>query len=343
MKNIGGFAAVLGIGLAAALYAHEGFETIAALLRASGYGLILASLFHGLPMLMNARAWQALMPPSRPLRFGPIAVATWIRESVNGVLPVARIGGEIAAYRLLTRRDAACDAVAASLVADVVLSMSSQGAFALIGLVLAIEQGLATTLSRQLGVAFVVLVGFASALVAIQRSTLSRRLVHAAGRTLSARWSGPLGRSLQIDEAIRRVYADPTKIVVAFAWQLGGWIVGAGEVWIASCVLGVPLSLPDALLIEAFVQTIASVAFIVPGAYGVQEAAFWLIGTLVGIDGPASLALAAARRLRDLLVFVPGLCAWSIAEFRGRAGSATPATEASPGPPPRVARVRRGE
>ena len=74
----------------------------------------------------------------------------------------------------------------------------------------------------------------------------------------------------------------------------------------------------DALVIEALVQAISSAAFVVPGALGVQEGGFLLIGAALGIDGTTALALAAARRLRDVIVFFPGLIAWQWAETRIR-------------------------
>ena len=74
----------------------------------------------------------------------------------------------------------------------------------------------------------------------------------------------------------------------------------------------------DAIVIEALIQAISSAAFVVPGALGVQEGGFLLIGAALGIDGTTALALAAARRLRDVIVFFPGLIAWQWAETRAR-------------------------
>ena len=63
-------------------------------------------------------------------------------------------------------------------------------------------------------------------------------------------------------------------------------------------------------------QAIASAAFLMPGALGVQEAGFLGLGMLLGLDGEAAAALAVARRFRDLLVFLPGLLFWVRAERR---------------------------
>ena len=66
------------------------------------------------------------------------------------------------------------------------------------------------------------------------------------------------------------------------------------------------------------IQAVSSATFIVPGAIGVQEGGFIVIGAALGIDATTALALATARRLRDVVIFFPGLIAWQWAEARLR-------------------------
>jgi len=76
------------------------------------------------------------------------------------------------------------------------------------------------------------------------------------------------------------------------------------------------VSLADAVMIEALIQTLASAAFIVPGALGVQEAGFVGLAVLAGLEPSMGAALAVTRRLRDVVLYLPGLLAWSWAEGR---------------------------
>jgi len=80
-------------------------------------------------------------------------------------------------------------------------------------------------------------------------------------------------------------------------------------------VLGAEASFAQAFAIEALIQLVSSAAFLIPGGLGVQEGGFVLIGGLLGFDAPTCLALAGARRVRDLLFYVPGLLAWQVAEY----------------------------
>jgi uncharacterized membrane protein YbhN (UPF0104 family) len=76
------------------------------------------------------------------------------------------------------------------------------------------------------------------------------------------------------------------------------------------------------------VQAIASAAFLMPGALGLQEVGFLGLGMLLGLEAEVAAALAVARRLRDLIVFLPGLLFWVRAERRIALGAASPVAEA---------------
>jgi uncharacterized membrane protein YbhN (UPF0104 family) len=76
--------------------------------------------------------------------------------------------------------------------------------------------------------------------------------------------------------------------------------------------MGHPLSLGDALIIESLIQALSSSAFVVPGALGVQEGGFMVIGALVGLGPDVALALALGRRARDIMLLLPALIAWQV-------------------------------
>jgi putative membrane protein len=314
MKHIGAVLAIAGLALAVTLFAREDVGGIVALVIAAGPGLMLAALFHLLPMIANARAWGRLLREGQRPGVRVLTWATWVRESVNGLLPVARIGGEIVAYRIVRRHVARRSEAAASLVADMALSVLSQASFALLGLALLFAIGHTSTAIAQLlaGVVGMITLG-------------------ALTRILDRLFAGRLGlahtQSLRLDQALRAVYARRADVVACFAWQLAGWVLGAGEIWLALHFLGQERSVLDALVIEALIQAVSSAAFIVPGALGVQEGGFVVIGAVLGIDATTALALATARRLRDVIIFFPGLIAWQWAEMRVRSGRSASAPQ----------------
>ena len=325
MKNLARGMALAGLALAVLLFARQDVHAIVALVLAAGPGLVVAGLVHALPTLANAVAWGLLLRgPQRPA-LGVLCAATWIRESVNSLLPVARIGGEIVAYRIVRRRGVGRGAAAASLVADMALSVLSQAGFALLGLALLFASGRTLSASAQLvaGVLGMLLVGVLFVLV--QRAGLLGLLTRFLDRAFAGRLGLMHRRTLRFDQALRAVYARRRGVVGCFAWQFAAWLLGSFEIYLALFFLGQPRSLLDAVVIEAFIQAVASAAFIVPGALGVQEGGFVVIGAVLGIDTTTALALATARRVRDAVVFFPGLLAWQWVEARRRSAKAASA------------------
>ena len=96
--------------------------------------------------------------------------------------------------------------------------------------------------------------------------------------------------------------------------RLLGWMIGTGEIWLALVFLGHPVSLIEALILESLGQAIRSSAFIVPGAYGVQEGGFILLGLTLGLSQEVGLALSLVKRVRELVVGLPALLIWQFVE-----------------------------
>ena len=284
-------------------------------------------------MTANARAWQRLFEPLARPRVRLLVRAVWLRESVNGILPVARIGGEIAAYRFLRSHVAGRDAAAATLIVDMALSVLSQATFTLIGLALLVAGGHGGIDVVHAAAAIAVMAVLGVAFVLAQRSGALGLIAARVDRLLSGRIASLHARTVRVDKALQATYRRRRDVASALAWQLGGWVAGAGEIWLALHFLGHPASVQGVLVIEAIVQAASSAAFVVPGALGIQEGVFLLVGAALGLDAITALALAAARRLRDVVVFVPGVAAYQWSELRH-------ANVAAPHPAPPSPRTR---
>ena len=75
-----------------------------------------------------------------------------------------------------------------------------------------------------------------------------------------------------------------------------------------------PASVSDALILESLVSAARGVIFFVPLNAGVQEGAYLLIGSLLGLPADLALALSLLKRARDLLKGVPALLFWQLIE-----------------------------
>jgi putative membrane protein len=316
IRSVTAMLGLAGLALAIALIVYQGQDAVLSALAAGGIGLVWASLFHAVPMAINARAWQVLMPGARPPSLVAFTWFVWVREAVNGLLPVARIGGEIVSARLMMRSGVRNAAAIASLVVDMTLSIVSQFVFTLIGLGALV---LLTTDQAALGrvmAGLLITVPIVGALVVVQRAGAFELTARALQKLTGGRFAGLVGGSMRIDRSIRLFYRRRARILRCGLWQLLGWIAGSGEIWLALYFLGHPVGLLDALLLEALAQAVSSAAFMVPGALGVQEGGFLVFGSLLGLGPDVALALALARRVRDLVVFIPALVAWQLSEGR---------------------------
>ena len=309
----------LGLGLAGlagavGLIVYQGQRAVLSALAVGGFGLLWASLFHAVPMAINARAWQILMPGARPPSLAAFTWFVWVREAVNGLLPVARIGGEVVSVRLLIQRGVRPASAVASLVVDMTISIVSQFVFTMIGLALLVLVTTDVATVGRIALGLAATLPIVGALLLVQRAGAFALVARALQGVTGGRLAGLVGGSARIDRAIRLFYRRRNRLLGCSLWQLAGWIAGSGEIWLALYFLGHPVSLLDAVLLEALAQAVSSAAFMVPGALGVQEGGFLLFGSLLGLGPEVALALALARRVRDLVVFVPALVAWQLSE-----------------------------
>jgi putative membrane protein len=307
---------LLGVALFTGLLIYQGAGQVGAAVAAGGVGLIWASLYHAVPMVVNAAAWRMLFVAGAPPSLLQMTYAVWIRESVNGLLPVARIGGEVVSYRVLTRLGFRPAPVAASLIADITLSMVSQFIFTITGLVMLLLRIDDTAEVWRVIGGLMVFLPLVAGMFALQRIGIVNLGARLVGTLFGDRWSDLIGNAARLDRVLRLVYRRATRVVGSVVWQLAGWALGAGEICLALRFLGHPIDLYDAFLLEAAAQAVSSAAFVVPGAIGVQEGAFLLFGTMLGLDPSIALAVGIARRIRDVVIFVPGLLVWQVTEAR---------------------------
>jgi len=313
-------AGLLGLVLATVLIADHGAAAILEAMLVIGWGLLAITFFHLVPMMLANLSWRELLPPaSRP---GTLALLwiRWIRESVNSLLPVAQVGGDLVCARLVHLRGVAGAPAIASMVVDLTVSVLTQLAFVALGLALLLLRSLDPSV---LAVAWGVVAGMGillaamAAFILVQRKGMFDIAIRIGAGLLGSGVRERLdAKAAEIDGAIRALYRNKRAFWIAMAWRLADWVAGAGEVWLVMYFLGKPVSVAEALILESLGTGVRSAAFLVPGAIGILEASYIVFGGMFGISAADSLALALAKRVRELLLGLPGLLAWQLAEGR---------------------------
>src|SRR5579862_608822 len=226
MRRAALFMSAAGLALAVVLVMREDPRAIAALMLAAGPGLIVAALAHVPSMLLNARAWQFVLPRSTRPSLAAMTRVVWLRESVNALLPVARVGGELIAYRVLAWTRLSAAFAAAGLVVDMAVSLLSQLVFALVGVGALLARGGNTLLMAQIAGALAVLATLAVTFIAAQQRRMFERLALLVSRMFVGRLARVVATSKRIDRALLAIHRSRGAVIRCFAWQLGGWLAG---------------------------------------------------------------------------------------------------------------------
>ena len=325
-------AAFLGFSFVVFLVIDSGAAEVGRAMLALGWLLLPVTLFHLVPLSLSALSWRELMAvPGRP-RVLAIIMIRWIRESINTLLPVARVGGDFVGARLAHQRGLTGVQAAASMIVDSTFGVATQLVFVVAGVALLIARvdGVPSVPAvRGLLIGAGALASLVALFVGLQHRRMFLRFASFARRVAPKKWPSAFsGSALAIDEAVAAAYRRGFPLLRSNLLRLAAWAAGAGEIWLIMRLLHKPFTGIEALVLESLISGVSAVAFMVPGALGAQEGGFVVFGALVGLQPDTALAISLSKRVRELLLGLPGLFVWQCIEGRyflrrrgGRGGS----------------------
>lgn len=303
------------LGLAVAVWAIRatGVESILRVCERLGVLGFLAYCLYSLGVfVLLGAAWLAAA--GEPFaRLGLFTRARLLREAAADLLPFSHIGGITLSVLLLAGRGIAQVRIYSSLAIDLLTEMASQLAFTTlgIGLLLSVPLGAdASSVRPIIGIGLCLLVALGMLILLARRSglVLARRLMErfipASVQTL-----GAMGTEL-------RRAAAPHRIGLVFLLNLAAWLASGVGAWIALQLMDIDFPLWKTLALESAIFALRSIVFAVPGGLGVQEAGYALLGPAIGLPPEATLGLALAKRVRDIVIAIPTLLMWQLFETR---------------------------
>ncbi len=308
--------ALLGLLGMVALITYAGAAAVAHAAASIGFGITVLAAWHAVPLACSGLAWRVIMDGRFAGSLHLFVSARLVREAVNNLLPSAHVGGDLVGARMLALRGAPASQAVAAVIVDKTIEIMAQLAFTLLGLLLL---ALLTEHGDQAGriAAGTGLIGAGlGAYVLAQRQGIFR-LVERILEHLAVRLRTPvLGRFANLNQEVLALHRRPRHWLRAGLLHLASWLTGAGEVWLALHFMGVDASFATCLVVESLAQAVRSAGFAVPGALGIQEGGFMLVGAWFGIDAPTALALSLVKRVRELLLGLPALLYWHALESR---------------------------
>jgi putative membrane protein len=257
--------------------------------------------------------WYILVK-SVPLRqLGGFIFGRIMREVAADILPFAQVGGFIMGVRGASLFGVSTSLAVASSVVDLGTEMAGQLLFTAVGLsVLGLHppphfpHRVVDPIST---------VGLGLGVVTVAGFFFSQRFAARALTRLSARWPKQIQAHLTSVQAIlTEIYGRPARVALSIGLHLVAWLTAVGGVWLTLGFMGVRMQPSMILVMESLVYLVRSVAFFVPGALGVMEGGYVLLGPIFGLPAEVALSLALIKRGRDLAIGLPATAAWQILE-----------------------------
>jgi putative membrane protein len=307
-----------GAALFTFLLIHQGAPEVMAAFASAGWWIGAVVIYHfAVPVLLDAIAWWALFPRSERLSLWELLWMRWIGESVSTLVPSASVGGDVVRARLAALHGVSIPTAAASVLVDITLGVFVQIVFTLLGLTLIVTATGSQNFVRPTLIGAVIGVLAILGFYLVQRLGMFRFIGKMISRLANAEdWHSLVHSGHTLDEAIRTQYARRSGVIGCCAWTGASLIFGSGEIWMALHALGLQATVVNSVILQSMVLTIRNVMFPVPGAIGVQEGGYVVVGNLLGIPGDAAFALSLIARVRELILGIPGLVVWQVIEGR---------------------------
>ena len=277
-----------GFVLLVGLIIHQGAADVVKALASAGWGVVLVIAYRLIPMAAETVSWRILLPHYHRRPFTELLWMRWIGDAINNLMPVAQVGGELVRARLLNKAGTPGAWAGASIVVDITTGVLTQMIFALCGVGLLLYLGIGGDavqgITIGIGLFSLLIFGFYLAQRSGMFLSLSRVLERIAG---DQDWLSQLTSAAELDRTVTRLYRRRSRFIKACLWRLLAWTLGAGEVWLALYFLGNPVSPTKAII---------------------------LLGSFIGLSAETALALSLIKRVRELVLGLPGLLSWQISE-----------------------------
>lgn len=307
-------AAVSGLALTCYLVFYVGIGSVFAAAAAVGWGGFAVLCLYGAALFaLLGCAWYSLISSHAAPRLATFIWGRAVRDCAGEILPFSQVGGMVIGARAVMLRHVSGPLAFSSTIVDVTVELIAQIAFVATGLAILVvgvpSSPSSKALAEGLTVGIVIAAAAAALFLLVQRQSLVL-LERLAARVLPQAAAG----AGSIHRRLAEIHAAPLRLCVCLAIHLTCWFATAVWAWIAIRLIGKHIAFSSVFAIEAILSAIRSVAVIVPGAIGVQEAAYAILAPVFGLAAPVGVAISLLKRARDISLGVPILLTWQLAE-----------------------------
>ena len=295
---------ILGAAVLAATLIYAGAGAVVRTLEGLHLtGLLFIALAHLPIVALMGLAWFLAAGTSQMAPAHRFMWARQVRDAAAETLPFSQIGGFVLGVRALRVSGPAALRGVLSMSVDLIVELGAKLPYVLAGGLTLFALAPHSGLMRPLALGLLV-----TAAAVIAPMLARRRLGNAIERLIrrvSQRWPvlaslRQLGLHGDINAVLDDILRHRGRLASGLGLHVLCWFLGALEVWLVFVLLGRPVSVPQALVIDSVVAGLRTFVFMVPAAAGVQEASYVLACAVFGIPPAAAVAASLARRARDL-------------------------------------------
>jgi putative membrane protein len=305
-------ALIVGVIGAVAVVAAFGASAVATAIIGMGWlGFLAFCLAHGPVVALLGLGWRVCLPRTAATTLHAMIWSRILRDAGGELLPFSAVGGFLVGVRAAVLGGLTGAEASASTLVDITTEAVAQLAFIALGLIALADLQPDAPMIRPALIAVAAAAAIIAGLALLLR--YSRRLSRLAGAG-ARRWLGGLGPVDNALAALRDIVSRPGAVAASLALHFVAWLGVALEGWLALRLIGAPISIENAVVLESLLFASRSLAFFMPNALGVQEGAYALLAPLVGLTPADALALSLIKRARDLAIGAPALLVWQKAE-----------------------------
>ncbi|HEY1173241.1 MAG TPA: flippase-like domain-containing protein [Verrucomicrobiae bacterium] len=260
--------------------------------------------------IFDCYGWRFTFPKELKVPFWTLFRVRWTGEAMNNIVPSAYVGGEALKIYLLKKHGVTGNAATSSAVVSKTAQTVAQVLFITLAAIAFMYVG-GDNPGLRAGM-MVVLIG--GVLVVAGLLWVQRRGIFSTALLIT----NTLGLKLAVIEKNREKIQAVDGTITTFYREhrprfyasttsyLGGWLMDTMEIYLVAHLLGMPITIPQAIAVEAFTSVAKMLGMWVPGSIGVQESGIIMLGKMAGLPETLCIAYALLRRAREVIFVLIG-------------------------------------
>jgi len=303
-------ALILGLALLGWYLSQADLKAVWASISKLGWLAPLILVPYFIVYLFDCLGWRYTFPKDLTTPFWTLFRVRWTGEAMNNIVPSAYVGGEALKIYLLGKHGVAGNAATSSAVVSKTAQTIAQVLYTVVASVAFMYVG-GDNPGLRAGM-MVVLIG--GVLVVAALLWIQRRGIFTTILTITNALKLKLAVIEQhrvkiqvLDQTITGFYRDHRpRFYSSTAFYFIGWLADTLEIYLIAHLLGMPITIPQAIAVEAFTSVAKMLGMWVPGSIGVQESGIIMLGRLAGLPETLCVAYALLRRAREVIFVLIG-------------------------------------